>query len=118
MDESEFEIEEFWSNRIGINAGSYNSEVCRDLYKVAKCVCEGMFFDDISEVLGMSETHVELIQYILAGVNYPADDENQTWHQRDAFQYCTSPRVLFIAGSSERFISEFEEYLIARYGEI
>lgn len=86
LNEKQYELWEV----LGIRYGGYSSVVDQQIYDVAKHIVEhGGESDGPSEIgrrLGMDRHHVELIQYILAGVQIDGEE---------VFGYGTSPRVLF-----------------------
>ncbi len=115
VDEPEFD---FWEARLGIPFGGYNSAVDQQIYDVAKLIVEAWgsgapsFVTTIAAKLGLTAEHVELIQYILAGVRYPTA-EGEPFYRGCAFDYGTSPRGLFVGNieMARAFLAEFEAYL-------
>ena len=113
---------DFMGERLKIPICCYNSEVDAQIYSVAKMIVDARKRDtvaynsDISKALGMSPEHVELIQYILAPVVYPGDDQ---LYLREPFSYGTSPRGLFVGSMehAEKFLQEFREYYERQWGE-
>ena len=110
--ESEFD---FWAERLGIACGGYNTAVDSEMLAVAKLIVEAReqktdcFVTSIAKQLGLIETHVELVQYILASVRY--DDERRPGYAVCPFTYGTSPRGLFVddLATAKRFVAEFEK---------
>jgi hypothetical protein len=116
---------DFWNDRLGIQCGGYNGAVDVQIYHVAKMIVEARlkgttcYVTDIAKALEMSETHVEMIQYILASVIYPKDDPKALYNDRHPFDYGTSPRGLFVGSleKAQRFLQEFEEYYETHWEE-
>ena len=122
--EEEIEKLDFWTERLKVPIGSYNSAVDMNVYNVAKAIVDARKNDtfvhctDIAAEFSMSPEHVELIQYILAGVQYkrpnPKVGSNLfTDHWTQPFTYGTSPRCLFVDDmeTAEIFLKELESEL-------
>lgn len=109
-------------DRLGIECGGYNQGVDKQIFNVARLIVEAhssdkgsIFCTDIAEKLELSVEHVELIQYILASVEYP----DHTNPNDCPFEYGTSPRGLFVGNPerAEQFIKEFEEDMLTRWND-
>lgn len=120
-DDAEFD---FMKDRLGLSTSGYNLDVDEQIYKVAKMIVDARKNDtcawgtDIAKALGMSPEHVELIQYILDAVIYPAEQSDKNYTDRSPFTYGSSPRGLFVwsEAKADRFIAEFEVYMKELWG--
>lgn len=117
MDNIEPEFD-FWTERLNISKGSYNSAVDDQIYAVAKMIWDArqdgnrsVYCTDIAEKLGISEEHAELIQYILGSITMPVPEGKP--HYAECFTYGTSPRGLFVDDEDmcKQFLTEYETYI-------
>lgn len=118
---------DLWRDRLNIPVGGYNAAVDQDILKIAKHIienslklrrnepAESYYAREIAEKFGMSETHVELIQYILGSVKY--DTPGGRWEQTSVFDYGIAPRGLFVGNEelAKRFIKDFEKYMYVQW---
>ena len=114
---------DFWSDRVGLRYASYNGAVSQQIYDVANLIVEARkngtrccYCTDIANTLDLTPEHVELIQYILAGVKMPVLDGKP--HYTQCFTYGTSPRGLFVDDMDmcEAFMAEFRAELAKEVG--
>lgn len=103
---------DFWHDCLGLVA-SYNSAVDDDIFAVASLIVEAranngfVYCDEIAKRLNLSATHVELIQYILAGVRVGG---------KDAFNYGTSPRGLWASDAADAFMALYRRAYEEQWG--
>ena len=107
-------------DRFELKSGGYSETIDNQIYRVAKMIVEAReqdmtaFNATISEAVGITAEHTELIQYILAGVRY----EDRPRPSCYPFEYGTSPRCLFVGDEecADLFIKEFEQHLRQNWG--
>lgn len=89
---------------LGVPNGGYSSAVDLDVIKVMICIRDKMYGPDIAAKLGMSNSHVELIQYMLCSVDW--------------CEYGSSPRGCFPNGQEnfERLLKACEDYYVHQWG--
>lgn len=91
---SENQFNDIVSNAFRISAFSYNSVVSDDFFHVLSGVSEGRYNSDIAKATGLSESHVELIQYLLCN--------------GDHADYGTSPRGCWLTDKGKAVFEQLK----------
>lgn len=88
-----------WNSLLGdFNCATYDGAIDLDVLRVARIIREKrpIFYTEIAKELEIQDRYVQLIQYLLCGVNLA--------------EYGTSPRGCWLTKQGEQWLENFEPY--------
>lgn len=97
-DDTKYEYQDLLWDTLKVAYGGYNSAVDLDVLNVMEEVRYGRpaFNTDIAKKFGLSEAHVELIQYLICSA--------------ELAEYGTSPRGCWLTKEGEAFLERMKPY--------